>query len=455
MKPLTIPFKHQREGSAKVDLWNGRALIADDPGLGKSLTSLMWAIKRMSQLPAVVICPASLKWNWEREIQVHTGLESVILEGTTPRRLTKTTFVIVNYDILHKWLDSILVLQPQTLIVDECHYIKNLKARRSKVVKKLARKTPHVLALSGTPLTNRPAELFATLNLIRPDIYRSFFMFASEFCRLQKTNWGWVYDGARNLDKLHRELSEDLMIRRRKEDILDLPSKIRSIIPVPLESYKEYRSEINEYQKWLKIRMSGQKGNMGTAEMQKQAHILRVTASQKIPAVCEWIDNFLESSDQKLIVFGRHRAILKHLNDHYGKISTLVNGSIVGVERENRFQQFNQNKKVRLLFGNIQAAGTGWSCSSASSVAFIELPYTPGELVQAEDRCHGMGRGIKGTTTTIYYLLGQGTIEEKLCERLQNKQRILSMTLDGDVQDTDLNIHTLLRELLTEKTNDI
>jgi SNF2 family DNA or RNA helicase len=128
----------------------------------------------------------------------------------------------------------------------------------------------------------------------------------------------------------------------------------------------------------------------------------------------------------------------------------LVNGSVVGEERDRRFQKFNTHSKTRLLFGNIQAAGTGWSCNSCSTVAFVELPWTPGDLVQAEDRCHGINRGIAGQTTTVYYLLGEGTIEEKLCSSLQSKQKILSQTLDGGEQDTDINIHSLLRQLLTQ-----
>jgi SWI/SNF-related matrix-associated actin-dependent regulator 1 of chromatin subfamily A len=445
MKPLTSLFKHQARAVSQIDLWNGRALIADDPGLGKSLSSLAWVIKRKTQLPLVVICPASLKYNWNREVRIHTGLSTMILEGTKTFKLKKVDVIIINYDILHHWVDLLRERNNQTIIIDECHYIKNLKTKRYKSVKKLCKGVPHVLCLSGTPLTNRPAELFATLNLLRPDLYKSWFVFITEYCRARKTRWGWDYTGARNLDKLHQELSENMMIRRRKEDVLDLPSKLRAVVTLPLESFSEYKKAIGDYQRW-----ASKQSNMSALEMQKQNYILRLTAAQKIPAICEWIDNFLEDSDQKLLVFGRHRLILQTLHDYYANCSVLVNGSVVGEERDRRFQKFNTHSKTRLLFGNIQAAGTGWSCNSCSTVAFVELPWTPGDLVQAEDRCHGINRGIAGQTTTVYYLLGEGTIEEKLCSSLQSKQKILSQTLDGGEQDTDINIHSLLRQLLTQ-----
>jgi len=286
-------------------------------GLGKTIQAL-WYFKRNKKSPVVVICPASLKYNWAREAAVHIRERAEILEGTKPPKkkvFKQNPFVIINYEILGPWLDYLIDLDPQLVILDECQYIKNRRAKRTRYVKQLVKGVPHVLALSGTPLTNRPAELWTTLNIIRPDLFKSFMSYALEYCNARRTPWGWEYKGAKNLDKLHDILTENCMVRRRKVDVLkDLPAKSRHVVSVPLENRHEYDEAEEDLILWLSKYSKRKANNAARAErLVKMGYLKRLAATLKLKAVTDWIDRFLEETDEKLVVFAIHRDIIKSL----------------------------------------------------------------------------------------------------------------------------------------------
>jgi SWI/SNF-related matrix-associated actin-dependent regulator 1 of chromatin subfamily A len=434
--------------------FNGNALLADEMGLGKTLQALMFA-HELGEGPILIICPAGAKWHWKNQAWEHIRLKAGVLEGRIPRRNWRphTKCIIINYDILKKWIPLLRRMRPILTIVDECHKISNPRTQQTKHTRLLCRLSKYKILISGTPLTNRPAELFPALNILRPDRFPSFHSYAERYCRPQLKPWGWEYKGATHLEELHRRLRKWCMIRRLKSQVLkDLPAKTRSVIPLDItnKDRKEYEEAEANFVKWLSKKSRRLALRAAKAErLVKMGYLKRLAARLKMKQVIAWIDNFLQETDEKLLVFGIHKSVLRELYERYKHQSVIVTGEITGRKRVHAQDLFNKNKRYRLFFGNIDAAGVQWSCTSASTTLFVEIGWVPGKHTQAEDRTHGIKRGRKGYVSQSYYLVAKGTIEERLCELVQEKQRVLEETLDGIASDSSgLNIFDQLTELL-------
>ena len=446
-----IPFDYQKEVVRDIEDFEGRSLVSCEMGLGKTLCALL-TLKRqkIESFPAVVVCPASVKYAWEHEA-IRVGIRPTVLEGTKPEKASRKSnaprLTILNYDILKHWLPTLIKQGTKTVIFDESQYLANRGSQRTKAAMKLGRSCRHVIALSGTPLVNRPAELWPTLHMIRPDLYPSFWQFAQRFCKPRRTPWGWDFSGASNLDILHSTLNRQCMIRRLKKDVLkDLPEKIRCVVPVEIADRKEYEKARDDFAGWLKtVQPDRVQSAMRAQQMTQIGYLLRLTAKLKLRSVVEWCNNFLEGSDEKLVVFGVHTKMIEALDRRLnGGKHVVVDGSVTGRLRKAACDQFQRDPKTRVLIGNIKAAGVGLTLTAASTVAFAELFWTPGAMTQAEDRCHRIG-----TTQTVwaYYLVAAGTIEERLCKAIQTKQEVIRATLDGGTMEDDLSI---LDQLLAE-----
>lgn len=443
---------YQLEGAWQIHQWDGRALLADEMGLGKTFQALYYCLKRKSARPIVVICPASLKYNWEREASMHVGMVSEVLDGRkTPRGKPRiiAPILIINYEILHYWVKYLRALRPQIVIIDEAHYIKNIASKRCKAVVNLVEGVPHVIGISGTPLTNRPAELWPILSIVRPDVFKNRFKYLFKYCRPRKTPWGWVYDGAKHLDELHEKLKRLCMIRRLKKDVLkELPPKERIVVPVGLTDRREYDDAANNFINWLgKQSLEKARKAKKSQALVQVGYLLRLCAKLKVPYVYDWVDNFLEGSEGKLVVFTCHRKMIDLLHERYGKQSVIVDGRVKGLHRQKAVDAFQRNPRVRIFLGNIKAAGVGLTLTASSTCVYTDLPWTPGDLVQGEDRIHRIGQN---KVATIYYLVARKTIEEKLCKILQDKQDILAEVLDGGGRGDDLNVFNTLLKSITK-----
>lgn len=457
-KDLVIPglkkelFPFQKEGVSFIDNRNGRALIADEMGLGKTAQSLAYLQLHPELRPAVVICPASLKLNWEKEIKMWMSSEKVhIISGTKNLSLPNSSIFIINYDILSAWFDALKKLNPQVIVLDESHYLKNSIAKRTKAVMKLCKSAKHVIALSGTPIINRPIEFYNTLKIIEPGLFPSRWKFAHEFCGAKHNGFGWDFNGATNTAKLHELLTSTIMIRRKKEDVLkELPPKIHSIIPVEVDNYDQYKSAESDIIAWIRENEGKEK-----AEKAKQAETLvafeklkQLAISGKIKQCINWVDNFLES-DQKLIVFATHKRTIDLLMNEFGEIAVKLDGSTPASQRQEVVDQFQNNPNIKLFIGNVKAAGVGINLTAASNVCFLELPWTPGETSQAADRCHRIGQ--EADSINIYYLIANNTIEEDIAEIISTKQETLSKILDGQEVDQDSVLSTLIKRIKGDK----
>lgn len=432
---LTKLYPFQKEGVEFLEKREGRALLGHDMGLGKSLMSIAWLDAHPKERPAIIVCPASVKFHWERECWQHARLETEILNSRTPSNLSKD-ILILNYDILDAWIPHLLQQKPKVLIMDETHYCKNRRAKRTKACQQIAKHCKHILALSGTPITNRPIEFFTILNMVAPDKFRSFWKYAFRYCDPKRgfQGRGWDFTGASNLDELHRRASE-IMIRRMKSEVLkDLPPKIRTILPIEIDNFDDYQEAARDFLTWLHSKegrgaVARAKGALALVRLGK---LKQIAAQGKLKSLIEWIDSFLKDTNEKLVVFGIHKKILHKLKNHYPN-SVLIDGSVFSVERQKRIDKFQNDNSCRLFFGNIHTAGIGLTLTAASTVLFAELAWTPGEMAQPEDRVLRIGQ--EASVVNVVYMIGHDTIEEKILEMIQSKHDVVKVVLDGKLED--------------------
>lgn len=471
MSVITTPYQYQKDGVRTIhQRFDGRAIIGDEMGLGKSFQALLYAYKYLPEDPPgpiVITCPATIKINWKREVAKHLGMRAEVLYGEkvpvdTPRPHDPNgQLYVINYDILRQrrrkdgpapdrsrdwsaWLNRV---QPRLIIGDEIQYIKNGRAARSKAFRLLTRGVPRILALSGTPLTNSPLDLWPILNVLFPDLFPSRFEFAVRYTNARKRFWGWEFKGAKNLDELHAILRETCMIRRLKVDVLDqLPAKTVTVVPIEVDLTEYYKAEA-DFIGWLEQKAPTLALRAAKAEQITRLNFLKGFAGRlKVDPVISWVDDFFESSEGKLLLGAIHRKVTYPIVDAFGRRATLVDGDLSDKQKQACFDRFNLDPTCWLMVGNLQAAGVGWSCTATSDVAVIELPWTPGELEQFIARIHGLERGIPGVAANINILVAAGTIEEDLCEIIQTKQGWLDQVLDGRPRADSLDVYDQLKE---------
>lgn len=445
LKMKLFPF--QKLGVSFIEARNGRALIGDEMGLGKTAQALAWLQLHPKRRPAIIVVPASLKLNWEREALMWMPNPNVqILNGQKDDLPITGDIIIINYDILPYWKNKLRNTQPQVLIVDEFHLIKNNRANRTKAIKILARHIPHVIGLSGTPIINRPREVDNIVRMIDNTILPPFWNCAHKFYGARHNGFGWDFNGATNIKEFHELLTSTVMLRRKKEDVLpELPPKIRTILPIELDNQKEYNRAETHFLKWLQE-------NKGTEVAKRAQHIealariealKQLTIKGKMKQAIKWIGNFLDTNG-KLITFCTHIATVDKLMNTFNKIAVRVDGKVTGMKRDKAIQVFQSDNKMRLFVGNIKAAGIGINLTAAASVAFLELGWSPGEHDQAEGRPDRIGQ--KAQCINIYYLIAAGTIEERIAKLIDKKRKVTNQVLDGaETEDS-----SLLTELLYE-----
>lgn len=442
-------FPFQKEGVEFIESRKGRALIGDEMGLGKTIQALAYLQLHPEHRPAIILCPASLKLNWAKEIDLTMtkGIRTLVLQGKRPYSLVGADIIIINYDILTYWVKDLLAFKPRVVIGDECHYFKDNSAKRTKAVKLLCKTIPHVILLSGTPIMNRPIEIYNAISIINSSVVPSFMNYAIRYCGAVFNGFGWDFSGSSNTEELHKILTESIMIRRKKSDVLkDLPDKIHSFVPMTLSNIAEYNSIENDVIGYLKMtRGEAAADRASMAEIMVQIELLKQAAARgKLNAVIDWVKEFLESGE-KLVLFGTHKFVIDRLMEEFGSVAVKIDGSSSMDDRNQAVEMFQNNPKIKLFNGNIKAAGVGLTLTASSNVGFIEYPWTPGELQQAADRCHRIGQKF---TVNIYHLMVPGTIEEKIATLLDKKTKVIDSVLDG----VETKQESLLKELMYSLT---
>jgi SWI/SNF-related matrix-associated actin-dependent regulator 1 of chromatin subfamily A len=327
-------------------------------------------------------------------------------------------------------LPALLAYRPSVLIADEVHYIKNNSANRTKAFKKLAKICPHIIGLSGTPIENRPVEIYNIVNLIDPNFMPNFMKFVHKYCGARHNGFGWDYSGATNTQELHSKLSASVMLRRLKKDVLkDLPEKLNSFVPIALDNRSAYFVAEQNFIKYVQETKGAEKAKKAqTAQALAEIEGLKQLAVEGgLKNSIDWISEFLESGE-KLIVFATHKFVINALMSNFGNIAVKIDGSVSTNARQAVVDRFQGDSGVKLFIGNIKAAGVGLTLTKASNVVFLELPWTPSQIDQAADRAHRIGQL---NAVTVWFLLPVKTIMEKIAKLLDKKRKTVDEVLDG------------------------
>ncbi len=446
---MTEPYVFQKRGVRQIERFNGRVLLADEMGCGKTMQTL-WYLKRNPQaLPAVIVCPSTLKWVWEDEAKSHIRYPSEVFSGRTPFEKDSALFhpniLIFNYEIIEAWSEYILkVIRPKTLVIEECHYISN-PCKRTTAVKALGRKVPHVIGISGTPLLSRPKQLFNIIHLIQPKLFPSYVAYAFRYCDRKRNPWGWDDNGASNLNELHKRLTENLMIRKTKKQVLKhLPDKVYQVIPLDIKKRTSYEKEKKQFITWLNAQCQIKDGNTKQAKKIKKSkglllmnRLLTLSSTLKMDSVMEWVDDFLERTDKKIVLFCHHVNVVETVLNRYKGISLGIYGGVPIKKRQSYVRAFQTQDKYRVLVAN-KAGAEGLTLTAAHHLAMIEMDWTPGSLDQKADRIHRIGQT---ETCFIYYLVARDTPEETMCKKIQVKQSNFTKIIDGENPDVKFDIY--------------
>jgi SWI/SNF-related matrix-associated actin-dependent regulator of chromatin subfamily A-like protein 1 len=418
-----------------------RAFLADEQGLGKTVEALA-ALEADAAYPAIVVCPASMKLGWQREAQRWLPHRSVaVVEGRSavpPRE----EITILNYEIVAAHREALARTRPRALVVDESHYCKNPRAKRTQAVRRLAAAVAPDglrLALTGTPVLNHAEELIAQLRVIgRLEDFGTGASFSHQF------------RGRLSEERLHWHLRRRCFVRRLKSDVLpQLPAKRQVVVPVALTNEAEYRLAEQDVIAWLRsqpLDLSELNARIAAtlrAERLAQLGLLqRLAARGKLAAALAWIDDFL-ASGEPLVVFARHVEVHHAVLARFPAALHLVGADSLR-DREAAIAAFQDPAGPQLIVGAVRVASQGITLTRASNVAFLELEWTPAMHDQAEDRCHRIGQR---DAVTAWYLLAADTIDETMARLIQSKRAHVAAVTDGRVIGGDGLVDAVVREL--------
>ena len=425
------PLEHQMESIEKLAT-HDKYILADDMGLGKTTSTVIAALESGVER-VLIVCPASLKFNWKREIENYTDKTISIVEG---KKWESADFVIINYDILKNFHDlknkeESIILQEgfDLVVVDEAHYIQNVQAKRTKLINDIINSIGKVWLLTGTPMTSRPINYYNLLNLVESPVAYNWMAYVIRYCEGYQFNVGnrrvWNVNGSSNLTEL-RDRTKTHVLRRLKQDILDLPDKIITPIYLNLKS-RDYEGLMGEYYNWIEDD-SEQKSL--TVQFSKLMKVRQVIAESKVNETCELVENIIEQG-KKVIVFTNFTDVLNRITDHFGNKAVKLDGKMSKIARQNSVDQFQENDKIKVFVGNLKAAGVGITLTAAEAVIMNDLSFVPSDHSQAEDRAYRYGQN---SNVSVFYPIFENSIEGAIYDILSRKKNIFE-TVMGDNED--------------------
>ncbi|TQD83137.1 hypothetical protein C1H46_031299 [Malus baccata] len=446
-----LPF--QREGVRFILQHGGRALLADEMGLGKTLQAIAVASCVRDSWPVLIITPSSLRLQWASMIQQWVDIPSsdilVVLSqcgGSNKSGFTIVSsnvkgtihldglFNIISYDVVPKIQNLLMASEFKVVIADESHFLKNAQAKRTSACLPVIKRAQYAILLSGTPALSRPIELFKQLEALYPDVYKSVHEYGNRYC---KGGTFGLYQGACNHEELHNLMKATVMIRRLKNDVLsELPVKRRQ--QVFLDLAEKDMKQINALFRELEV----VKGKIKACQSKEEVDSLKFTeknlinkiytdsAEAKIPAVLDYLGTVIEAGC-KFLVFAHHQSMIDSIYQFLlkKKVGCIrIDGSIPTVARQAYVTEFQEKDSIKAAVLSIKAGGVGLTLTAASTVIFAELSWTPGDLIQAEDRAHRIGQVA---SVNIYYLLANDTVDDIIWDVVQSKLENLGQMLDG------------------------
>lgn len=420
------PFPFQRVGINWL-LNKERALLGDQMGLGKSLQSIIAALELKAE-KILIVCPNSLKLNWAKEIIPFDKDVSVIHKDWTPKK-----FTIINYEGLKKHFDKIIKHKFELVIADEAHNCKNMKAQKSKCFSKIATKSKRVWLLTGTPIANKPIDFYNLLKICKHDLGKNKQDYGSRYCGGQLTHWGYDYNGASNLKELHFK-TQDIIFRRTKDEVLDLPDKTQ--IPIYLEfdptQRKLYETAVQRYyeEKYKEELAGGTLGEDFKGEAFVELAVYRkFTAIQKVEdgSTIELINNVLDQGE-KVVVFTNYLGVIDKLAEHFKEDCLTLDGRVDVQERQKRIDLFQSGKGPKIMLCNLAVGSVGVTLTKATTAIMNDLSWSPAVMQQAEDRIYRIGQDKK---VNILYPIYSDTIDQLMFDVIKEKVKNINDAVEG------------------------
>ena len=460
------PYEYQQEGIL-FGLRKKRFLIGDEPGLGKTLQSI-GVVDCARAYPCLVICPASLKINWQREFEKFADVKALVLDNATrstfPYMLSMGMYqvAIVNFESIRKYFvwdiksngafrlkdvvfaDYIKLFR--SVIIDESHRVKDPSAQQTIFTKGICSGKRYIALLSGTPVVNRPEDLIAQLSIMDRlgENFGSRSQFMSDYCSFGKDQ---EEEQAEALADLSRKLYENCMIRREKKSVLtELPEKTRTDLYVELdpESRKVYDTAAADLREYLETYTGCTdveiRRKMRMEALVKFMTLRSLSAKGKVRQAVDFVNTFL-ANGKPLILFCSYHEIVDALKKAFPK-AVSVTGRDSLVEKQAAVDSF-QNGHAQLIICSIKAAGVGLTLTASSNVAFVEFPWTYADCCQCEDRAHRIGQK---DNVTCYYLLGRNTIDHVLYSIIHKKKSIANqiMAASDDIPQDEMYFNELV-----------
>lgn len=463
------PYEYQKEG-IRYGLDHKRILIGDAPGLGKTIQSI-GIVDTANAYPCLVICPSSLKINWQREFTKFTNKSAIVLDNNV-----RTTWgyllsmgvhqvAVVNYESLRKYFVwdikgdgksfrlKDVVFNPQinvfkSIIIDESHRVKDPSAQQTIFTKGLSTGKEWCILLSGTPVVNRPEDLIAQLSIMgRLNEFGGRAKFVADYCTDPKDKKA---EPAVPLSELSKQLYSTCMIRREKSKVLpQLPDKTRVDLYVEISNNNEYNLASEDLAQYLREYTECTDRDI-RRKMRMEALVkfmtLRALATKgKVAQAIDFIRTFL-ANGKKLIVFCSLHEIVDELLKAFPDAVT-VTGRDSATDKQSAVDQFQTNPDVNLIICSIKAAGVGLTLTASSDVAFVELAWTFADCAQCEDRAHRIGQK---DNVTCYYLLGRGTIDSTIYNLIHRKKSIANeiMNSEDDIPTDEMYFDELVNTFL-------
>jgi SWI/SNF-related matrix-associated actin-dependent regulator of chromatin subfamily A-like protein 1 len=438
-------YAHQRSGVAFL-LSRRRAILADDMGLGKTRQAIVAVREVTPDGPYLVICPAGVRLNWRREIHlVEPDADVHVITGSSGWE-PGHRWTVINYDLLGRVEAELQSVRWGAIVVDEAHYIKNRSQRSARVLHLLGVGGDHegprvAYLLTGTPMASRPRDLFNLLKAVEHPLAQSFYAYAMRYCAAHHNGFGLDSTGASNVQELARIVS-GVLLRRTKDEALDLPPKVRTWLPVEVNTNRAVALEARalDYLRDHPAR-GGQTWVTFLGMLNRARHALGMA---KLPATAELVGDIVDAG-HKVVVYSNYSAVIAGLAERFGTAAVTITGADSPIRRQAAVDALQTDPSVRLLAGNIQAAGVGINLTAATHVVFNDLDWVPGNHWQAEDRIYRIGQT---STAFATYLYAPGTLDSYVAALLEEKARTIGV-LEAEAADRATLLDRVVEGALT------
>lgn len=409
-------YPFQQEGVRRAIALGGRALIGDEMGCGKTIEGI--ALAKHYGGRCLVVCPSYLCRGWVRECETW-GLDAAHLQKAKDE--VPPGNVVVSYAIATRVVARLGAFR--VVLADESHYLKNHRTKRYKALRKLVKKTPHAIFLTGTPAPNSPVELYTQLSMLRPRFFGTYTDFVHRYCGAKQSPLGFVdVSGATHKQELAWLIQRVVLIRRLKRDVLtQLPPKTRTRIDVQVV-HPAMKTIKKKFQRWKTINQLEETRELIFERNLIVSELFRLTSEAKRGVVRAVVSDLPKQS----IVFAYHLGMLDAVEEALPN-SIRIDGS-TPMSKRIEYQDKFQNKEVDYAVLSMMAAGTGITLTAASTVVFAELYFVPGVLLQSEDRAHRIGQE---NAVDVRYIIAAGTLDDHVYRKIQHKIRTVDSCVDN------------------------